>query len=93
MVRFRKISPLPYKAKSIGNLNKKIGSWNLGNWYAFRYGDEFSTPLVKDDGRGNLEKAKEFLLRSIMKRESKSEGDQDILSLLKKERDFIDYIL
>lgn len=35
MVRFRKISPLPYKAKSIGNLNKKIGSSTQGKRYSW----------------------------------------------------------
>lgn len=56
MIKFRKVSSLPYKTRSIVDLNKKIDYWNMGNWFSLGFGNEFSTPLVKDDERGSLKK-------------------------------------
>lgn len=92
MIRFRIISSLPYKAKSIPDLNKKIESWNSGNWSFLGYGSLFKTPKIPEEIL-TLPGAKKFLIEDVERRKKLAERDEEILGLLKKELDFIDYIL
>lgn len=85
-------SGIPYKVKSLKDLREKLDSWNRGNWEPSGLSKEFRTPEIPPGMEGKKE-VRDFLEGSLNQRLRGSGGDKKVIDLLKKEKEYIDYIL
>lgn len=83
---------IPYKAVSIRDLKEKLDTWSKGNWDPSGLPKEFRTPEIPPGMEGKKE-VRDFLEGSLNQRLRSSGGDKKIIDLLRKEKEYINYIL